>query len=188
MDREYNPKYLRELDRLCVYKCNSCSRIVFLGFDAKDSNIPVTCRACGHYIDPDMDIIGDSWLTEEYTEIAFTIDEDNIGDKAKKPRLIVWFHMECRDCKQMTWIAWRGKWFDYTTCICHEPLVKEDKVVTMPTVIDHITEDVIVKELVIPEELVGKLKDYCFQNDVTKKDVLIKALRRFFVEHGDAEV
>jgi hypothetical protein len=183
MNREYNPKILRDMDRLCIYKCNNCNRIIYLGFDAKNSKTPVTCKSCEHYIDVDKDIIGDSWYPDEYPEVRFTIDEDS--DKNKKPMLVVWFHMECRDCKHMSWIAWRGKWFDYTTCICHEPLVKEEAPPVMTIVAKPSIESIVIERLVIPAELVGQLRDHCFDHDTTKKDVIIEALRRFLEKCED---
>lgn len=183
MNRDFNPKILRELDRLCIYKCSKCSRIVYLGFDAKDSKMPVRCKACQNYVDGDQDILGDSWYPDEYPEVRFTIDEDS--DKNEKPMLIVWFHMECRDCNRMSWIAWRGRWFDYTTCICHEP-IKEEAPNVMTIVSKPVIENIIIENLVIPGELVELLKDHCFEHDTTKKAVIIHALRRFLenVEDG----
>lgn len=185
MNRDYNPKMLRDLDRLCIYKCSNCSRIVFLGFDAKDSKMPITCKGCEHYIDGDKDIIGDSWYPDEYPEVRFTLDDNGVDD-SKKPRLLVWFHMECRDCNRMSWIAWRGKWFDYTTCICHEP-VKEE-VAFMPIIAKPNIEDIVIEKLIIPGELVEPLKDFCFMHDTIKKDVIIQSLRTFLEKGKDKDV
>jgi NRPS condensation-like uncharacterized protein len=79
----------------------------------------------------------------------------------------------------MSWIAWRNKWLDYSTCQCHEP-IQEDAKPVAPIILEHSSEDFKIDNLVIPSELVGQLKDYCFENDLTKKDVIIEALRRFF--------
>jgi DNA-directed RNA polymerase subunit RPC12/RpoP len=181
MNREYNPKILRELDRLCIYKCNNCRRILFTAFDVKDGKMPVTCRACGHYIDGDRDIIGDSWYVNEFPEVRFTIDDT--VEKGKKTRLLVWFHMECPDCHQMSWIAWREKWFDYMTCACHEPQKKEEaaSIIPVPTASD--TKCLVIEELIIPGELIASFKDYCFTNDITRKDAIIEAIRKL-LENG----
>ena len=176
MNRHFNPKILRELDRLCIYKCSYCGRIVYLGFDAKDSKNPIRCKACQHYIDGDKDILGDSWYVDEYPEVRFTIDEDS--DKNMKPMLVVWFHMECRDCKKMSWVAWRGKWFDYSTCVCHEP-AKEEAATVLPIQATSIIDNVVIEKLVIPGDVVDSLKEFCFRHDTTKKDVMIEALRMF---------
>jgi DNA-directed RNA polymerase subunit RPC12/RpoP len=180
MNRDYNPKCLRELDRLCIYKCDNCGRIVFLGYDAKDSNTPIKCKACEHYIDPDKDIIGDSWYSEEYPSVSFTVDEDNINEKTRKQKLVAWFWMECCDCKRMNWIAWKRKWFDYSTCQCHQPVQEKVATPAAPILLEHPFEDITIEKLIIPGELVGQLRNYCFENDLTKKDVLIEALRQFF--------
>ena len=100
--------------------------------------------------------------------------------------LLVWFYMECRDCKRMNWIAWRGKWFDYGTCTCHDPPAKE--AAPAPPTKTKPIEGIAIDGLVIPGELVGPLKDYCFKHDTTKKDVLIEALRQYLAIIRGTEV
>lgn len=177
MNRDYNPKRLRDLDRVCIYRCNNCHRIFLLPFDAKDSKFSVTCKSCGRYIDADTDIVGDSWYPHEFPEVRFTIDDT--VENEKKPMLLIWFHMECRDCHRLGWIAWRGRLFDYSTCICHEPAKEEAEQITT-TEEKPILKEIVIDQLIIPGELVEVLKNYCFEHDQTKKEVVIVALHQFF--------
>jgi hypothetical protein len=185
MIRDYNPKRLRDLDRVCIYRCNNCHRIFLLPYDAKDSKNTITCKGCGRYIDADTDKFGDSWYPNEFQEVKFSID-DTI-EKDTKPRLLIWFHMECRDCHRMNWVVWRGRLFDYSTCICHDPApLKEEAEPATPIPAKPVVEDIVIDGLVIPGALVERLKEYCFQNDTTRKDVIVEALRMFLFKSNKA--
>jgi DNA-directed RNA polymerase subunit RPC12/RpoP len=175
MNRDYNPKRLRDLDRVCIYRCSNCHRIFLLPFDAKDSKTTITCKGCGRYIDADTDKFGDSWYPNEYASVKFTVDD--ASEKDKKPLLLIWFNMECRDCHKISWIVWRGRLFDYGTCICHEPVKEAESPMVIPA--ETILEDLVIENLTIPGEIVGLLKEYCFKNDIAKKDVIVKALQDF---------
>ncbi|MBF0554216.1 MAG: hypothetical protein HQK96_06595 [Nitrospirae bacterium] len=177
MNRDYNPKRLRDLDRVCIYRCNNCHRIFLLPFDAKDSKTSITCKGCERYIDADKDIVGDSWYPNEFPEVKFTISDNSFG-KDMKPLLQVWFHMECRDCHKLSWIVWRGRLFDYNTCICHES-VKEEAEPEINITAKPIAENIVIDKFIIPADLVSLLKDYCFEHDTNKKDAIIEALRHF---------
>ena len=177
MNRCFNPKRLRDLDRVCIYRCSNCHRIFLLPYDAKDSLNPITCKGCGRYVDGDADKYGDSWYPNEFPNIRFTIDDSN--EKDKKPLLLIWFNMECRDCGKMSWIVWRGRLFDYGTCICHEPLQVKEAEPALPIPPKPIVDDIVIDGLIIPGVLVDKLKEHCFIHDTTKKDVIIEALRMF---------
>jgi hypothetical protein len=175
VNREYNPKQLKDVNRLCVYRCTKCHRIAFVPFNVKEQNFPTVCKGCKTYLDGDRDIMGDSWTADQYEGVRFTVDGvTELG----KPRLLVWFRMECRDCGQMTWIAWRGRWFDYSTCICHEA-EKAAEPTPKPAPKPKI-DPIIIEEITIPSELVAQFKDYCFEHDVGKKDVIVHALKKMF--------
>jgi len=148
-----------------------------LPYDAKDSPTPITCKACGRYIDVDADKLGDSYYPNEFPNVRFTID--NNDENYKKPMLLVWFNMECRDCGKLSWIVWRGRLFDYGTCVCHEPAPVKEAETSMPIPAKPVLEDLVIENLTIPGELVELLKEYCFQHDIAKKDVIIKALQDF---------
>jgi hypothetical protein len=148
-----------------------------LPYDAKDSPTPITCKGCGRYIDADADKLGDSWYPNEYASVKFTVDDAT--ENGRKPLLLIWFQMECRDCGKMSWIVWRGRLFDYGTCICHEPLPAKEAELSLVIPAKPVIEDLVIENLAIPGEMVGLLKDYCFQHDMAKKDVIVKALHQF---------
>ena len=175
MNRDYNPKRLRDLDRVCIYRCSNCHRIFLLPFDAKDSKTTITCKGCGRYVDADTCIVGDSWYADEYPNVRFTIDDTN--ENGKKPLLSIWFNMECRDCGKLSWIVWRGRLFDYSTCVCHDPVPVKEAESAMVIPVKPVVEDIVIESLTIPGEIVELLKEYCFQNDIAKKDAIVQALR-----------
>jgi DNA-directed RNA polymerase subunit RPC12/RpoP len=180
MNRDYNPKSLRDLDRICVYRCSNCHRIFLLPFDAKDSKTTITCKGCGRYIDADADKFGDSFYPNEYPNVRFTIGDAT--ENGKKPLLLIWFNMECRDCGKMNWIVWRGRLFDYNTCVCHEPVKKVESFTVIPA--KPVVEDLVIENLTIPGEIVGLLKEYCFQHDIAKKDAIVQALHVLLEKEG----
>lgn len=146
-----------------------------LPFDARENNAAITYKGCRRYVDADKDLIADSWHPDDTPNVRFTIDDT--VEKGKKPMLLVWFQMECRDCHHLSWIVWQGRLFDYSTCICHEPIIEEEPI--MPVIARPAIEAIVIDNSVIPGELVESLKEHCFQYDTTKKDVIIEALRAF---------
>lgn len=77
----------------------------------------------------------------------------------------------------MSWIVWRGRLFDYSTCICREPASVKEAESSMVIPAKPVLEDLVIDDLTIPGEIVGLLKEYCFQNDIAKKDAIVQALR-----------
>lgn len=183
LNRDFNPPGLKNANRMCVYRCSDCGRLIFKSYDLREGNRPESCENCNKFLDPDMDIILDTWNMDEFPSARVTID--GIDPKTKRFRYLAWFTLTCPQCGKDEWIAWRFGRFDFSTCICQAPPEvkappKKTEVVVKAAV--EKVPDLIIESVLIPGEMVPKLKDFCFKHDLSKKDAIVKALRELVEE------